>query len=41
MARQSKDLSEAYEKGEINDFQWAQINQQLVKFTDSQGKAEN
>jgi putative membrane protein len=33
-------LSEAYEKGEINDFQWTQINQQLVKFTDSQGKAE-
>ncbi|MEG0927576.1 bestrophin family protein [Chryseobacterium sp.] len=40
MASQSKELSEAYEKGEINDFQWTQINQQLVKFTDSQGKAE-
>lgn len=40
MASQSKELSEAYSKGEINDFQWAQINQQLVKFTDNQGKAE-
>ncbi len=40
MALQSKDLSEAYAKGEINDFQWSQINQQLVKFTDNQGKAE-
>ncbi|MDF2931030.1 MAG: multidrug transporter [Chryseobacterium sp.] len=40
IALQSKDLSEAYSKGEINDFQWSQINQQLVKFTDDQGKAE-
>ncbi len=40
MAGQSKALSEAYEKAEINDFQWAQLNQQLVKFTDDQGKAE-
>jgi putative membrane protein len=40
MALQSKELSEAYGKGEINDFQWTQINQQLVKFTDDQGKAE-
>lgn len=40
MAVQSKDLSEAYSRGEINDFQWSQINQQLVKFTDNQGKAE-
>lgn len=40
MAAQSKELSEAYAKGEINDFQWTQINQQLVKFTDDQGKAE-
>ncbi|MFN1215824.1 bestrophin family protein [Chryseobacterium kwangjuense] len=40
MASQSKELSEAYARGEINDFQWAQINQQLVKFTDNQGKAE-
>ncbi|MGH1517804.1 bestrophin family protein [Chryseobacterium sp. JK1] len=40
MAAQSKQLSEAYEKGEINDFQWTQINQQLVKFTDNQGKTE-
>lgn len=40
MAFQSKELSEAYAKGEINDFQWSQINQQLVKFTDNQGKAE-
>jgi putative membrane protein len=40
MAVQSKELSEAYKNGEINDFQWTQINQQLVKFTDSQGKAE-
>ncbi|MFP3597037.1 bestrophin family protein [Chryseobacterium sp. SIMBA_029] len=39
-AIQSKALSEAYAKGEINDFQWTQINQQLVKFTDNQGKAE-
>ncbi|WBV53642.1 bestrophin family protein [Chryseobacterium gambrini] len=40
MAFQSKELSEAYANGEINDFQWTQINQQMVKFTDSQGKAE-
>lgn len=40
MALQSKELSEAYANGEINDFQWSQINQQLVKFTDDQGKAE-
>ena len=40
MASQSKELAEIYEKGEINDFQWTQINQQLVKFTDNQGKAE-
>lgn len=39
-AMQSKTLSEAYAKGEINDFQWTQINQQLVKFTENQGKAE-
>lgn len=40
MAIQSRELSEAYTGGEINDFQWTQINQQLVKFTDDQGKAE-
>ncbi|KPE52711.1 bestrophin family protein [Chryseobacterium indologenes] len=40
MAAQSRDLSEAYTRGDINDFQWTQINQQLVKFTDDQGKAE-
>lgn len=40
MASQSKELSELYSKGDINDFQWTQINQQLVKFTDDQGKAE-
>ena len=40
VALQSKDLAEAYAQGEINDFQWTQINQQLVKFTDNQGKAE-
>ena len=40
VALQSKELSEAYAKGEINDFQWSQINQQLVKLTDNQGKAE-
>jgi putative membrane protein len=40
MAVQSKVLSEAYAKGEIKDCQWTQINQQLVKFTDNQGKAE-
>lgn len=40
MACQSKELSEAYARGDINDFQWTQINQQLVKFTDNQGKAE-
>lgn len=39
-ATQSKELSEAYARGEFNDFQWTQINQQLVKFTDDQGKAE-
>jgi putative membrane protein len=39
-AIQSKALSEAYSRGEINDFQWTQINQQLVKFTENQGKAE-
>ena len=40
MASQSRDLSEVYKNGDINDFQWMQINQQLVKFTESQGKAE-
>jgi len=40
MATQSRELSEAYARGDINDFQWTQINQQLVKFTDDQGKAE-
>jgi putative membrane protein len=40
MASQSKELSEAYVNGEINDFQWTQINQQLVKLTENQGKAE-
>ncbi|MFC3158276.1 bestrophin family protein [Chryseobacterium arachidis] len=40
MASQSKELSEAYRNGEINDFQWTQINQQLIKFTDYQGRAE-
>ena len=40
MAGQSKALSHAYAEGEINDFQWTQINQQLIKFTDDQGKAE-
>ncbi|GAA4154515.1 hypothetical protein GCM10022217_11600 [Chryseobacterium ginsenosidimutans] len=40
MAFQSKELSEAYENGEVNDFQWTQINQQLVKLTENQGKAE-
>jgi putative membrane protein len=40
MASQSKELSEAYANGEINDFQWTQINQQLVKLTENQGKAE-
>lgn len=40
MASQSKILSEAYSSGLINDFQWSQINNQLVKFTDDQGKAE-
>ncbi|PIF46436.1 putative membrane protein [Chryseobacterium sp. 52] len=40
MASQSKELSEAYADGIINDFQWTQINQQLVKLTDDQGKAE-
>jgi len=40
MATQSKELSEAYIREDINDFQWTQINQQLVKFTDDQGKAE-
>ncbi|MBB4804902.1 putative membrane protein [Chryseobacterium defluvii] len=40
MASQSRDLSGVYARGEINDFQWTQINQQLVKFTDNQGKAE-
>lgn len=40
MASQSKVLSDAYRKGEINDFQWTQINQQLIKLTDNQGRVE-
>jgi len=40
MAKQSEVLSQAYKNREINDFQWTQINQQLIKFTDNQGKAE-
>ena len=39
-ALQSNALAEAYQKGEINDFQWTQLNQGLIKFTDDQGKAE-
>ncbi|WP_261512624.1 bestrophin family protein [Chryseobacterium paludis] len=39
-AMQSRELMEAYANGKINDFQWTQINQQLIKFTDDQGKAE-
>ncbi|CAA7390651.1 bestrophin family protein [Chryseobacterium fistulae] len=40
IANQSKELSQIYANGEINDFQWTQINQQLIKLTDNQGKAE-
>ncbi|RNA62072.1 multidrug transporter [Chryseobacterium nematophagum] len=40
IANQSKELSQIYASDEINDFQWTQINQQLIKLTDNQGKAE-
>ncbi|CAA7194422.1 bestrophin family protein [Chryseobacterium potabilaquae] len=40
IANQSKELSQIYANDEINDFQWTQINQQLIKLTDNQGKAE-
>jgi len=39
-AMQSKDLSELYQSGKINDFQWSLLQQSLSKFTDNQGKAE-
>lgn len=40
MALQSKSLAKVYKNGEINDFQWSQINQELLNLTDDQGKAE-
>ncbi len=39
-AIQSEDLAKLKAEGRINDFQWTQLQQAIMKFTDSQGKAE-
>ncbi len=40
IARQSAALAALKNDGIINDFQWTQLQQGLMKFTDQQGKAE-
>lgn len=39
-ALQSEELAALRRKGLINDFQWTQLQQGLMKFTDNQGRAE-
>jgi putative membrane protein len=39
-ALQSEELAALRQKGLINDFQWTQLQQGLIKFTDDQGRAE-
>ncbi|MBL0740654.1 bestrophin family protein [Chryseolinea lacunae] len=39
-AMQSDELSALRESGTINDFQWTQLQQSLVRLTDDQGRAE-
>lgn len=39
-AMQSEDLAVLKREGKINDFQWMELQQAIVKFTDNQGKAE-
>jgi len=39
-ALQSEELAALRQKGLINDFQWTQLQQGLMKFTDDQGRAE-
>ncbi|HTF16887.1 MAG TPA: bestrophin family ion channel [Chryseolinea sp.] len=40
VAMQSTELADLRRSGAINDFQWTQLQQGIVKFTDSQGRAE-
>lgn len=39
-ALQSQELAALKQAGRINDFQWTQLQQGLVRFTDNQGRAE-
>ncbi|MFN4312929.1 MAG: bestrophin family protein [Chitinophagaceae bacterium] len=40
IALQSEELAELRSNGQINDFQWTQLQQALIRLTDSQGRAE-
>jgi len=40
VAMQSSELAGLRRSGAINDFQWTQLQQGIIRFTDSQGKAE-
>ncbi|MEJ1238280.1 bestrophin family ion channel [Chryseolinea sp. T2] len=40
MAMQSAELSSLRSSGSINDFQWTQLQQLAMRFTDNQGRAE-
>lgn len=39
-ALQSEQIAQLYKDGKLNDFEWKQLQECLVKFTDGQGKAE-
>lgn len=39
-AMQSEELAALRKSGDLNDFQWTQLQQGLIKFTDDQGRAE-
>lgn len=39
-AKQSEELAKLRQSGVINDFQWTQLQQALMRLTDEQGKAE-
>jgi putative membrane protein len=39
-AKQSEELAALRKAGTINDFQWTQLQQALIRLTDEQGKAE-
>jgi len=40
VAMQSAELASLRKRGTINDFQWTQLQQLLIRFTDGQGRAE-